>query len=73
MDTDYVEPDGQHRDGVEYLKNTGRSGSLIEPPPGHSTGIESINLRGVFRFAVDRHADQIQPSRPNASITGTNE
>ncbi len=34
--------------------------------------LESINLRGVFRFPVDRYADQILPSRPNASITGTN-
>ena len=36
------------------------------------TRLESINLRGVFRFPVDRYADQILPSRPNASITGTN-
>jgi TnpA family transposase len=36
------------------------------------TKLESINLRGVFRFPVDRYADQILPSRPNASITGTN-
>ena len=35
------------------------------------TRLESINLRGVFRFPVDRYADQILPSRPNASITGT--
>ncbi|WP_346308870.1 Tn3-like element IS1071 family transposase, partial [Limnohabitans sp.] len=32
------------------------------------TRLESINLRGVFRFPVDRYADQILPSRPNASI-----
>jgi TnpA family transposase len=31
------------------------------------TRLESINLRGVFRFPVDRYADQILPSRPNAS------
>ena len=36
------------------------------------TRLESINLRGVFRFPVDRYADQILHSRPNASITGTN-
>jgi len=36
------------------------------------TRLESINLRGVFRFPVDRYADQILPSRPNAPITGTN-
>ncbi|MDN8056795.1 Tn3-like element IS1071 family transposase [Burkholderia multivorans] len=36
------------------------------------TRLESINLRGVFRLPVDRYADQILPSRPNASITGTN-
>ena len=36
------------------------------------TRLESINLRGVFRFPVDRYADQILPLRPNASITGTN-
>src|SRR5260221_6493338 len=35
------------------------------------TRLESINLRGVFRFPVDRYADPILPSRPNASITGT--
>ena len=34
------------------------------------TRLESINLRGVFRFPVDRYADQILPSRPNASIRG---
>ena len=64
-----------------YLTDAGGPGSLVEPPPGHSTGtdredcahrLESINLRGVFRFPVDRYADQILPSRPNASITGTN-
>jgi TnpA family transposase len=36
------------------------------------TRLESINLRGVFRFPVDRYADQILPSRPIAPITGTN-
>ena len=36
------------------------------------TRLESINLRGVFRFPVDRYADQILPSRLNAPITGTN-
>jgi TnpA family transposase len=36
------------------------------------TRLESINLRGVFRFPVDRYADKILPSRPNAPITGTN-
>jgi len=36
------------------------------------TRLESINLRGVFRFPLDRYADQILPSRPNAPITGTN-
>ena len=36
------------------------------------TKLENINLRGVFRFPVDRYADQILPSRPNAPITGTN-
>ena len=30
------------------------------------TRLESINLRGVFRFPVDRYAAQILPSRPNA-------
>jgi TnpA family transposase len=35
------------------------------------TRLENINLRGVFRFPVDRYADQILPSRPNAPITGT--
>src|SRR3546814_15145886 len=35
------------------------------------TRLESINLRGVFRFPVDRYVDQILPSRPNASNTGT--
>jgi len=35
------------------------------------TRLESINLRGVFRFPVDRYADQILPSR-GAPITGTN-
>ena len=36
------------------------------------TRLESINLRGVFRFPVDRYADQILPSRQGAPITGTN-
>jgi hypothetical protein len=27
------------------------------------TGIEGINLRGVFRFPIERYADQILPSR----------
>jgi TnpA family transposase len=35
------------------------------------TRLESINLRGVFRFPVDRYADQILPSQ-GAPITGTN-
>jgi TnpA family transposase len=35
------------------------------------TRLEGINLRGVFRFPVDRYADQILPSRTTA-ITGTN-
>jgi TnpA family transposase len=35
-----VEPDGQHRDGVEYLTDAGGPGSLVEPPPGHSTGTD---------------------------------
>ena len=39
----------------------------ISPPR-----LESINLRGVFRFLVDRYADQILPSRQGAPITGTN-
>jgi TnpA family transposase len=34
------------------------------------TRLEGINLRGVFRFPVDRYADQILPSRTTA-ITGT--
>jgi hypothetical protein len=41
--------------------DAGGPGSLVEPPPGHSTGTDredcahqagSINLRGVFRFPV---------------------
>ena len=35
------------------------------------TRLESINLRGVFRFPVDRYADQILPSRPKGPRTGT--
>jgi TnpA family transposase len=35
------------------------------------TRLASINLRGVFRFPVDRYADQILPSRPSTPITGT--
>jgi hypothetical protein len=35
------------------------------------TRLEGINLRGVFRFPVDRYADQILPSQ-GAPITGTN-
>ncbi len=35
------------------------------------TRLESINLRGVFRFPVDRYADQILPSL-GVAITGTN-
>ena len=35
------------------------------------TRLESINLRGVFRFPVDRYADQILPSQA-VPITGTN-
>jgi len=35
------------------------------------TRLESINLRGVFRFPVDRYADQILPSQ-GTPITGTN-
>jgi hypothetical protein len=35
------------------------------------TRLEGINLRGVFRFPVDRYADQILPSQ-SAPITGTN-
>ncbi len=35
------------------------------------TRLESINLRGVFRFPVDRYANQILPSQ-GAPITGTN-
>jgi hypothetical protein len=34
--------------------------------------LESINLRGVFRFPVDRYADQILPSQQGGPITGTN-
>ena len=34
------------------------------------TRLESINLRGVFRFPVDRYAGQILPSQGGA-ITGT--
>lgn len=34
------------------------------------TRLESINLRGVFRFPVDRYAGQILPSQ-GAAITGT--
>ena len=34
------------------------------------TRLESMNLRGVFRFPVDRYADQILPSRKGAPITG---
>jgi hypothetical protein len=37
---DAGEPDGQHRDGVEYLTDAGGPGSLVEPPPGHSTGTD---------------------------------
>ena len=36
------------------------------------TRLESINLRGVFRFPVDRYADQILPSQQASPITGTN-
>jgi hypothetical protein len=35
------------------------------------TRLQSINLRGVFRFPVDRYANQIMPSQ-GAAITGTN-
>jgi hypothetical protein len=35
------------------------------------TRLESINLRGVFRFPADRYADQILPSQA-VPITGTN-
>ena len=35
------------------------------------TRLESINLRGVFRFPIERYADQILPSQ-SAAITGTN-
>ena len=35
------------------------------------TRLESINFRGVFRLPVDRYADQILLSRPNAPITGS--
>jgi TnpA family transposase len=56
---DALEPDGQHRDGVEYLTDAGGSGSLVEPPPGHSTGIDwkdcphqagEHQLAGCFSF-----------------------
>jgi TnpA family transposase len=36
------------------------------------TRLESINLRGVLRFPVDRYADQILPSQQGGPITGTN-
>ncbi|WP_371436359.1 Tn3 family transposase [Polaromonas sp.] len=35
------------------------------------TRLESINLRGVFRFPIERYAGQILPSQ-SAAITGTN-
>ena len=28
------------------------------------TRLEGINLRGIFRFPTERHAEQIMPSRP---------
>ena len=53
-----------------YLTDAGGAGSLVELPPVippersgrlRPTRLESINLRGVFRFPVDRYADQIPP------------
>ena len=35
------------------------------------TRLESINLRGVFRFPIERYAGEILPSQ-SAAITGTN-
>ena len=35
------------------------------------TRLESINLRGVFRFPIERYAAQILPSQ-GTPITGTN-
>ena len=36
-------PGGQHRHGVEHVTNAGCSGSLVEPPPGHSAGTDRKN------------------------------
>lgn len=38
-----VESAGQHRHGVEHVTNAGCSGSLVEPPPGHSAGTDRKN------------------------------
>jgi TnpA family transposase len=36
------------------------------------TRLDGINLRGVFRFPVERYADQILPSHPSSKIASSN-
>lgn len=33
------------------------------------TKLESINLRGVFRFPIERYADQVMPVVADAKLT----
>lgn len=67
-----AEPPGEHRDGLEHSSNAERARPLERGPRprrsaeliGHvaPTRTEGINLRGVFRFPIERYAEQLLPS-----------
>jgi hypothetical protein len=76
-----VELVGQRRDGLEHGADADHPGSLGQSAPDHPaeligriapTRLEGINLRGVFRFPIERYADQILPSQsaPKTSAIG---
>ena len=67
-----TQPAGEHRDGVEHGADAVSSGRLGQSAPGHPpeligriapTRLEGINLRGVFRFPMERYAGQLLPSQ----------
>ena len=79
---DALEPTRQYRHGLEHREDAGGPGSL-ERSDGHGavppeligriapTRTEGINLRGVFRFPVERYAEKILPSSAAEKMTAS--
>jgi hypothetical protein len=73
-----AEPAGQHRDGLEHppdaavLDRWANRRQLVPPEligRVAPTRLEGINLRGVFRFPLERYAQQILPSQATAKTS----